>query len=266
MTFSLISPVTEISISQVFGEDPEYYSNISLHPGWCYPGHNGIDYAGSLGDLIHAAAGGTCSIGFEEGGYGNYVKIDHHNGYYTYYAHLDGVAVSNGQEVAAGEYIGTMGDTGNAYGVHLHFGVKGPGGDAAYKGYLDPASFFAAPVNLASAETLQQAAIQSAGETTTQAITQNTAETSISTTAELLAGLGTSGTAAVAGAVLNIRSKPDLCADFLGSLPYNFPFPYRAVLEISPHIWLEVGDNIYCAAYYDGQGILAVPLKDVKGV
>ena len=53
--------------------------------------------------------------------YGNYVKIKHDNGYYTLYAHLKDVYVKNGKRVKKGEKIGFMGDSGNAYGAHLHF-------------------------------------------------------------------------------------------------------------------------------------------------
>lgn len=58
--------------------------------------------------------------------YGNYVKIKHDNGYYTLYAHLKDVYVKNGKRVKKGEKIGFMGDSGNAYGAHLHFEVRNP--------------------------------------------------------------------------------------------------------------------------------------------
>lgn len=56
--------------------------------------------------------------------YGNAVKIKHNNGYYTLYAHLNRVDVKVGQTVKKGQVIGYMGDTGNAYGAHLHFEVR----------------------------------------------------------------------------------------------------------------------------------------------
>lgn len=55
--------------------------------------------------------------------YGNMVKIDHSNGCFTLYAHLSSVNVTNGQKVAKGQELGYMGDSGNAYGGHLHFEV-----------------------------------------------------------------------------------------------------------------------------------------------
>jgi len=58
--------------------------------------------------------------------YGNFVKIRHENGKKTLYAHLKygSVNVKKGEKIEKGEKIGTMGATGNAYGVHLHFEVR----------------------------------------------------------------------------------------------------------------------------------------------
>ncbi len=56
--------------------------------------------------------------------YGNYVKVKHEDGYYTLYAHLKTVYVKKGEKVTRGQHLGYMGDTGNAYGVHLHFEVR----------------------------------------------------------------------------------------------------------------------------------------------
>lgn len=56
--------------------------------------------------------------------YGNYIKIDHQNGYYTLYAHLrNGISLKKNQKVKKGEKIGYMSDSGNANGKHLHFEV-----------------------------------------------------------------------------------------------------------------------------------------------
>ena len=64
--------------------------------------------------------------GFENGSYGNYVKIKHKNGYYTLYAHLkyNSVTVKTGDKVKTGEVIGYMGNTGYSFGGHLHFEVR----------------------------------------------------------------------------------------------------------------------------------------------
>jgi len=55
--------------------------------------------------------------------YGNFIKIEHENGFYTLYAHLKYVDVKLGEYVEKGQVIGYMGDSGNAYGKHLHFEV-----------------------------------------------------------------------------------------------------------------------------------------------
>ena len=54
---------------------------------------------------------------------GQYIIVNHNNGYYTLYAHLAERYVSVGQEVSIGETIGAMGQTGNTTGVHLHLGL-----------------------------------------------------------------------------------------------------------------------------------------------
>lgn len=56
--------------------------------------------------------------------YGNYVQIQHSDGYTTFYAHLDSVLVKKGQKVSKGQRLGYMGNTGNSYGAHLHFEVR----------------------------------------------------------------------------------------------------------------------------------------------
>jgi murein DD-endopeptidase MepM/ murein hydrolase activator NlpD len=90
-----------------------------------YPGiHNGVDLAGSTGDPIVAADGGTVVFsGRHNGGYGNLVVIDHGNGFQTYYGHLNSISVRCGAGVSAGQTIGGMGTTGNSTGTHLHFEI-----------------------------------------------------------------------------------------------------------------------------------------------
>ena len=59
--------------------------------------------------------------------YGNYVVIDHGNGYSTIYAHLSEISVSIGDSVKTGEKIGLLGSTGMATGANLHFEVHEDG-------------------------------------------------------------------------------------------------------------------------------------------
>lgn len=91
-------------------------------------GWNGVDLAAPSGSAVNAAAGGTVivsRVGGWNGGYGNYVVIDHGNGVQTLYAHLSTDAVSVGETVSRGQNIGTVGNTGQATGYHLHFEVRG---------------------------------------------------------------------------------------------------------------------------------------------
>ena len=53
--------------------------------------------------------------------WGNYVQIDHGNGYKTLYAHMSSFAVALGDTVTQGQVIGYVGNTGNSYGNHCHF-------------------------------------------------------------------------------------------------------------------------------------------------
>lgn len=85
--------------------------------------HEGLDIAGSYGQEIYAADGGTVYFADWSGNYGIVVKIQHANGDITYYAHCSSVCVSAGDEVTQGQVIAYMGSTGNASGDHLHFSL-----------------------------------------------------------------------------------------------------------------------------------------------
>ena len=86
--------------------------------------HYGIDFHGSGGDPIYAAAAGTVLTSGWRNGYGNTVVISHGNGYTTLYAHQSSIAVSAGETVAGGQVIGYVGSTGWSTGPHLHFEVR----------------------------------------------------------------------------------------------------------------------------------------------
>lgn len=66
--------------------------------------------------------------GFENGSYGNYVKLRHKDGYYTLYAHMEynSVKVKTGDNVKRGQRLGYMGNTGYSFGGHLHWEVRKP--------------------------------------------------------------------------------------------------------------------------------------------
>jgi murein DD-endopeptidase MepM/ murein hydrolase activator NlpD len=94
-----------------------------------YPGHLAIDLAAGEGSPVYAAGSGvvTVAAGGWNGGYGNYIMIDHGGGYATLYAHLSVISVSVCQGVYAGQTIGAAGNTGNSFGAHLHFEVRAGG-------------------------------------------------------------------------------------------------------------------------------------------
>lgn len=86
--------------------------------------HTGIDLAMAQGTPIKAAMSGKIAVAGYTNVYGNYVIIDHENGYQTMYAHLHKPApVKKGQRVAQGTRIGAVGNTGYSTGPHLHFTV-----------------------------------------------------------------------------------------------------------------------------------------------
>ena len=89
--------------------------------------HEGIDYAAPRGTAVYATGDGTISFVKDdselETGYGNYIEIDHGNGYVTKYAHLNSVRVNKGDKIERGMVIGTVGSTGGSTAPHLHYEV-----------------------------------------------------------------------------------------------------------------------------------------------
>ncbi|MES2668480.1 MAG: peptidoglycan DD-metalloendopeptidase family protein [Patescibacteria group bacterium] len=91
-------------------------------------GWNGVDIAAPSGSSIYAVAGGSVivsRVGGWNGGYGNYVVIDHGDGVQALYAHMASNSISVGESVVRGQNIGTVGNTGQATGYHLHLEVRG---------------------------------------------------------------------------------------------------------------------------------------------
>jgi LysM repeat protein len=91
-------------------------------------GYNGIDIGAKTGTPILAAASGTVIVSRNfgyNGGYGQYVVIQHANGVQTLYAHMSQNAVTVGDIVSQAQVIGYVGATGRSTGAHLHFEVRG---------------------------------------------------------------------------------------------------------------------------------------------
>ncbi len=82
--------------------------------------HRGIDIPAPAGTPIHACNSGTVLRSEFHYSWGNYVLVDHGGGYSTLYAHMTTRSVSAGEVVSKGQTLGTVGQTGHAYGDHLH--------------------------------------------------------------------------------------------------------------------------------------------------
>ena len=117
------------------GTITEYYG-MRVHPitgAWVL--HQGLDIGVAEGTPIFAVRAGTVTAATYNDSAGNYVTIDHADGFRSIYMHMAAYIVSAGQEVAAGQVIGYVGSTGESTGPHLHIGIS-------YNGvYLDPQGY-----------------------------------------------------------------------------------------------------------------------------
>jgi murein DD-endopeptidase MepM/ murein hydrolase activator NlpD len=107
--------------------------------------HAGVDFSQQAGAPIFAAGGGTVSEVSKDLLWGNCIRIDHGRGVETFYAHLQDLNVKRGQKVIRGQTIGTMGMTGVATGVHLHYELT------VRNAKVDPMNYFLPELRLATA-------------------------------------------------------------------------------------------------------------------
>lgn len=99
--------------------------------------HTGLDFAAAIGTPIYATGDGVVSqSGYDAGGYGNHVVIDHGYGYQTLYGHMVKIKAHVGEHVKRGEVIGWVGSTGKSTGPHCHYEVIKNGVK------IDPIHFF----------------------------------------------------------------------------------------------------------------------------
>jgi murein DD-endopeptidase MepM/ murein hydrolase activator NlpD len=151
-------PLDKVKITQYFGNTEYATKNPSVYKG---SGHNGIDFAASIGTPVRAAASGVISNvintnAAQRCGYGKWIVIKHPNGLSTLYAHLSLTTATVGSTVTVGQLIGYSGNTGFTTGPHLHFGVYVTQGlqtiqskscpgiiipYAAFNAYLNPLSY-----------------------------------------------------------------------------------------------------------------------------
>ena len=97
--------------------------------------HYGTDIAADAGTVISSFADGTVTAVGDSSQLGNYVTVSHAGAFTTLYAHCSRITASSGQQVALGDPIAEVGETGNATGPHLHFAIQK---DTVY---LDPAYY-----------------------------------------------------------------------------------------------------------------------------
>jgi len=86
--------------------------------------HAGVDIPGPIGTPIYATADGIVGRAQRQGGYGNYIEIEHGQGIQTRYGHLSQILVSANARIKRGDLIGRMGSTGRSTGSHLHYEVR----------------------------------------------------------------------------------------------------------------------------------------------
>lgn len=96
-----------------------------VHPIFRYSRfHSGVDFSGTMGSPVVAAADGQVVGTGWSGGYGRQVRVAHGGGVLTTYSHLSGFAAAPGTPVRQGEVIGYVGSSGVSTGPHLHFEVR----------------------------------------------------------------------------------------------------------------------------------------------
>lgn len=145
-------------------DDLEYYREVTRYvplgqPVWSYwlsskfgyrsdpfnkrpAGHKGVDLASRTGNKIKVMANGkVTSVKYSNKGYGNFVSVDHGNGFVTKYAHLHKIYVKQGDYLNAEDTIGEVGSTGRSTGPHLHYEIL-------YQGRpVDPMPFMQAKIS-----------------------------------------------------------------------------------------------------------------------
>jgi murein DD-endopeptidase MepM/ murein hydrolase activator NlpD len=127
-----VYPTTGFHISVWFGEAGPYWET-----GY----HTGIDFATAYGTPVAAVSNATVAQTGWDGPYGNQIRLTLENGDQVWYNHLSSIEVNVGDTVLKGQEIGRVGETGNAYGYHLHFEYRLA---SDLETPVDPAPYFAA--------------------------------------------------------------------------------------------------------------------------
>lgn len=112
--FAIVSPIIGAKISSNYGMRRHPIDKVWRH-------HKGIDFVTPSNSHVRAVAAGTVVYADWYAGYGKLVTIDHGDGYYSLYGHLNELRIDPGKYVKAGGVIGLVGSTGKSTGNHLHF-------------------------------------------------------------------------------------------------------------------------------------------------
>ena len=131
LTFPAIYPMKNgrKQLSSNFGYRRDPFSNK-------YKFHDGHDYSAQIGTGVHSTADGRVKQSRYWGSFGNYIEVDHGNGYVTVYGHLSKRNVKTGDKVLRGQKIGEVGNTGRSTAPHLHYEIK------YQKKSIDPTPFY----------------------------------------------------------------------------------------------------------------------------
>jgi murein DD-endopeptidase MepM/ murein hydrolase activator NlpD len=184
--FKLVHPVNPAKITARFGQKTSSYT-----PGKIvWPnGHKGVDYEAKAGQTVYAAAGGTVLSTSGGGELGNYVLIDHGNGYFTFYCHLTSITASG--TVKTGQPVGTAGNTGTkSSGVHLHFALSKSRSTADA---IDPEPFLSGTASSVPASNPDQASSGSGDVSGSSSSSSSSVESSSATSSSSGAPLLTTG-------------------------------------------------------------------------
>ncbi len=128
----------EAIVTREFGYSPDPFTGRKAL-------HAGVDFSLKAGAPVFASGGGTVEEVGKDLLWGNCIKVNHGRGVESFYAHLQDVLVRKGQKIVRGETIGTMGMTGVATGVHLHYELT------VHNAKVDPMGFFLPDLVLARA-------------------------------------------------------------------------------------------------------------------
>lgn len=126
-----LPPTTRFQITEWFGD-----------PGWLWSTgyHTGVDFATSCGTPVVAVTDATIARSGWDGSYGNQVRLQLEDGDQLWYNHLNLISVHAGEPVRRGQQLGLVGETGNAYGCHLHLEYRVAGD---LKQPVDPVPYLA---------------------------------------------------------------------------------------------------------------------------